>query len=361
MNHLTFIGLDWLFGVLVRSGIEILRTNNENGKVYVRNSLRKHERMDRRREEKLARPFRVGVTSRIWAHRTCQRFQSAIQLAEKMKIFNWVHRRFHHNSLHASTFPAHKDEIAQNVKTVDSISDGTNALLQHLALVDVLDGWKDGILTIGTLGFDPLKPFNQQKECMITDTGEEDDEEEEEQQDYSVNDEDEVEDESEVNPLVLTSFRNKFEDIGLNPDAENLPKPDMILAADGISLADNIENDQRKKKGERTTLADLFSADSDVKRKHDPSEVLKVDSCKKPALRAKNGLSFAKKLIPRVGDDARPIKKLNQLMRRMLKRKIHPEFEVKIQKTDGQIKPSSVGLPTGDDHGAHELVSLLQI
>nr|UTH76900.1 tiller angle control 1-1 [Populus nigra] len=61
-----------------------------------------------------------------------------------MKIFNWVQRRFHHGAI--------KDGLARNVKKAESITNEADkqALLKQVALVDVLDGWKDGILTIGT-------------------------------------------------------------------------------------------------------------------------------------------------------------------------------------------------------------------
>ncbi|XP_010661481.1 protein TILLER ANGLE CONTROL 1 [Vitis vinifera] len=284
-----------------------------------------------------------------------------------MKIFNWVHRRFNHN-VHSTPISLQKDGLAANLKKVESITNDTDtqALLKHVALVDMLDGWKDGILAIGTLGFDdPLYSFSSEKECAMTDEEEGEDEEEEEV--YSLNnengeveDEDE-EDETEVNPLVFSAF------------GDNVPKPIPIMTVDGVPLSRFVgsshevgiesfttENDQRKSKGERTTLADLFSADSEVRAKVDP-EGLKVDSGKKPAPRSKNGLSFAKKLIPRVGEDSRPIKKLHQLMTRMLKRKIHPELEGKIQKPEDQIKASTAvgGLATVGN-GAIESVSLLQ-
>lgn len=214
-----------------------------------------------------------------------------------------------------------EDGLAANLRKVESITNDTDtqALLKHVALVDMLDGWKDGILAIGTLGFDnPVYSLSSEKECNMTD--EEDGDYEEEEEAYSVNNENgEVEDEdqeeeTEINPLAFTAF------------GDNVPKPIPIITVDGVPLSPFVESshevvmesliisetDQRKSKGERTTLADLFSADSEVKAKVDP-EGFKVDSGKKPSLRSKNGLSFAKKLIPRVGEDSRPIKKLHRV------------------------------------------------
>jgi hypothetical protein len=42
----------------------------------------------------------------------------------------------------------------------------------------------------------------------------------------------------------------------------------------------------------------------------------------------------------------------------MLKRKIHPEFDVKMQKSDGQ-KLGAVGLITNGEHGASDSATLL--
>ena len=40
----------------------------------------------------------------------------------------------------------------------------SQALLKQVALTESLGGWEDGILTIGTLGYDPLKSINPHKE-----------------------------------------------------------------------------------------------------------------------------------------------------------------------------------------------------
>ncbi|KAA8520781.1 hypothetical protein F0562_014947 [Nyssa sinensis] len=275
-----------------------------------------------------------------------------------MKIFNWVHRRFHH-----------KDGLGRNVKKAEFVTNDTDTqvLLEHVTLVDVLDGWRDGILTIGTFGFDPLKDFNEKLECPIADK--EEGEEECDEEDYFVDDEEDdndMEDEGELNPLVFTAFRHGFEK-NTGPD-QNARKADLIMTIDGTPLSpipneldlngNNSDYDKTKKRGERTTLADLFSADSDANTKADHGKI-QAESSKKPALHVKNGRSFAKKLIPRVGEDSRPIQKLHRLMTRMLKRKIHPDLEDKIHK-ESLLKPSGLGL-RGDNCGAkNESVSLLQ-
>ncbi|KAL7232957.1 hypothetical protein ACSBR1_016749 [Camellia fascicularis] len=271
-----------------------------------------------------------------------------------MKLFNWVHRKFHHKD-------GKKEELA-----MVTIETEKQVLLENVTLADVLvDGWRDGILTIGTFGFDPLSDFNQKNECPVVEKEEEEEEEEEceeeeEEEDYEVDnelgDEDmKVCDEEELNPLVFTAFRSNYN--------ENALKDDLRMARELGFDANELEDEKRNKKRERTTLADLFSADSDDLKnaKRDRSKI-KPESKKKAdddVHGKKKGLSFAKKLIPRVGHDTRPIKKLHQLMRRMLKRKIHPDLEGKFQKIDSQIKPTVSGL-FAEEHGANESVSLLQ-
>ncbi|KAL9348143.1 hypothetical protein Peur_059509 [Populus x canadensis] len=263
-----------------------------------------------------------------------------------MKIFNWVQRRFHHGAI--------KDGLARNVKKAESITNEADkqALLKQVALVDVLDGWKDGILTIGTLGLDPLKPFNQQNDQYFILESEEEEEVEREQEQYSVDDDyfddDNVEDE-EVSPLIYATFEHSFVGTGSN-----------TVTCDVITNSSITEQEQRKRKGERITLAELFLEDADMKKKPDSVEIETKSGNKKPVARAKGGLSFAKKLIrPRPGEDSRPIKKLNQLMRRMLKRKIHPEFDGKGNKTDNQNKPGIMDVQIRKGNEA-ESVFLLQ-
>ncbi|KAK8711381.1 hypothetical protein V6N13_146665 [Hibiscus sabdariffa] len=269
-----------------------------------------------------------------------------------MKIFNWVQRRFHQNVL--------KDGLARNVKKTDSVAidSNTKALLEQVALSDMLDGWRDGILTIGTFGFDPLNSLAQQNDYLASGNDGGDEEER-----YTDNNDDQDEDEDsdveeEVNPLMLSTFEHSFEEV----DHES----DVMLMVDGVGLGgstdEEIKFDLEATEGHsgklrrRTTLADLFSEDSDIKKKPCPLE-LDSYSCKKPSLRPKNGLSFAKKLI---AEDSRPIKMLNQMMRRMLKRKIHPELEGRGTKSEGQCKATAIDALAKKTRPPTESVSLLQ-
>ncbi|KAI8023427.1 hypothetical protein LOK49_LG03G02073 [Camellia lanceoleosa] len=240
-----------------------------------------------------------------------------------MKIFNWVHRKFHH-----------KDGFGGNVKK--STETECQVLLENVTLVEVLGGWRDGILTIGTFGFDPSTDFDRKNECPLV---EKEEEEEDDDDDDGMKD---CDDEEEQSLLVLT-VKADLRDYEVCLDSEEL------------------EGDTRKKK--RITLADLFVADSDLNAKPDCGKVLEdfgkkvdVDANKK---KKKKGFLSAKKFIPGVGDDTSPIKKLRQLMKRMMKRKIHPGLEEKFEKMDSQMKPTTCGL-IAHGYGTNESVSLLQ-
>ncbi|KAK7349401.1 hypothetical protein VNO77_06736 [Canavalia gladiata] len=280
-----------------------------------------------------------------------------------MKIFNWVHKRFHHNTL--------KDGFASNMKkTEPTITNAdSQALLKQVALTDhMLGGWKDGILTIGTLGYDPLKSINHHKEYFALETEDEIEEEDGEGEHIMVEDEQENyynAEHEELNPLIYSTFEhNIIEDVVIDQiqnydDDGEASKDEVVRSFDEIVMAppmfsleviesNDVETDQKKKKGERITLADLFLADSDVKIKLDSAKVCQLASSEKPNLKAKHGLSFAKKLIPRVKDNPHPMKDIKKLMKKMLKRKIHPDLDVKNHKPEGQ-EVNAAGLIT-DNH-----------
>ena len=197
----------------------------------------------------------------------------------------------------------------------------TQALLRKAVLVDALDGWKDGILAIGTFGFDPLKPFNSTanpKEYLVLESeedGEEadltpdfflegsdddDDDDSEDDSDFDATSEDE-----EANPLMFSSLGHSFNDEDI-----------AIMSSNMEEHGD--EADQGKKKAGRTTLADLFLADAEVKMKLDCSGKAFTrdefgNANKKNNVRTKKTLSFAKKLIPKVKEETSPIKNIQRV------------------------------------------------
>ncbi|XP_010267458.1 PREDICTED: uncharacterized protein LOC104604690 isoform X2 [Nelumbo nucifera] len=295
-----------------------------------------------------------------------------------MKIFNWVHRKFHHN-VDFYTVPHKKDafgDFGHNTKKTEVVTyeNDTEALLEHVNLVDVLEGWKDGLLSIGTLGFDPLKRSNQPNEYSVDHIQVEYSMMEEEEED--ADEEEDAENEGELNPLVVKAFKREFEKVlgsytdsnsqksdVLRADIDDTPLIRFLESPEIRNACDNSESDKKK----RTTLADLFSADREVPRKLDSTEVPPDSGKKTLECRTKHGVSLAKKLLPRKGEDSRPITKLQRLMKRMLKRKIHPELGDKIDGVNGPIDASKTEIGNnvvnhswGGGDAAIEMVSLLQ-
>lgn len=221
------------------------------------------------------------------------------------------------------------DGLASNIKkTEPTLNDADGqALLKQIELGGALDGWKDGILTIGTLGYDPLRSFNQEKEYLALEGGRELDHEEGDQRDQITVDGDGVDyiaDHEELNPLMHNAFEHNYEDTfepnhGVNASDEhslvmalneNFLSPTLI--SHEITELGSEETDERKKKGDRITLADLFLADSDVKMKMDPVKVF-LEPSGKPSLKSKHGLSLTKKLFPLVKDNSHPVKNIRRV------------------------------------------------
>ncbi|CAL0318031.1 unnamed protein product [Lupinus luteus] len=259
-----------------------------------------------------------------------------------MKIFSWMHKRFHHNT--------EKDGFAANMKKTEPTTNNVDSFIGC---------WEDGILTIGTLGFVPLKSNHKNDYFALeNELGEQD---ECKEQHIQANDDDENSynntEMEELNPLIHNTFEHNFDDVAVsaNHDAnieEMVNTSNEIMLASPVISHEIMESNEsdaeadEKKKGERITLADLFLADSDVKMKLDPANVL-LKSSEKSSFRAKHGLSFAKKFIPRVKDNPRPMKDIKKLMKKMLKRKIHPDLEVKNHKPESQEVTAAAII---DDH-----------
>ncbi|XP_059301543.1 protein TILLER ANGLE CONTROL 1-like isoform X2 [Lycium ferocissimum] len=265
---------------------------------------------------------------------------------KEMKIFNWVHRKFQQKD-------GNKKDIEFKISN-EIIGHDTQVLLQDASFAHMLDIWKGGsILTIGTFGFDPLKNVQsdidiEQEEISL----------EEEEEYYSVGN-----DIQECNETTVADEGNEelypliYANIGVHEVInEEAPKENLTLLA--------IDSNKMMKK-ERITLADLFSADSDHHHKADSPEksiepeIFTKKSNSSPQL--KNGLSFTKKLIRRVKDEQRPIQKLQKLMTKVLKRKVHPDIETKIGKNNSQVKAASMlGLSCVKHFRVESSVSLLQ-
>lgn len=244
-----------------------------------------------------------------------------------MKIFNWVRRKFHQKD--------GKKDIDELMISNELIGHDTQILLQDASFAHMLDIWNGGILTIGTFGFDPLKNVQDQQSGIDIESLEE-----EEEEYYSV--ENEIQ-ECEI-PFTDEANEELYPLIYANIGDHEVIKEVIIESNNNSSAESNIN---KMKKKERTTLADLFSADSDHHPKADRTAGKSTEpeiSTKKPnsSPQVKNGLSFAKKLIPRAKDEPRPIQKLQKLMTKVLKRKVHPDIETKLGKNSSQVKAASM-------------------
>ncbi|XP_073028740.1 protein TILLER ANGLE CONTROL 1-like [Primulina eburnea] len=258
-----------------------------------------------------------------------------------MKIFNWVHRKLKDGS------------AAQNAKNNNALSDESGDANQFLvddnAFVDSVFGcWKGGILTIGTFGYDPLtkdaaevdeQDYDHDLEFHVNDQGHESEELEWAENDDTITDseeeevDDEEEEEDEANPLVYAVHAHDYEALLQRYD----PVADYVKT-NGNKDFDQVmmvmeENDRdadADMKKDRITLADLFSADhwddDELQKKQSKKKLHELMEEKESSKKHSHcRLGFAKKLLL-AGDskDARPIHKLHRLVRRILKRKIHP-------------------------------------
>ncbi|KAL3349262.1 hypothetical protein AABB24_022411 [Solanum stoloniferum] len=226
-----------------------------------------------------------------------------------MKIFSWVHRKLNQ-----------KDGLfCGNVKTDEVIISHDENIGDHKHDYSMLGGWKEGILTIGTFGFDPIK--DQLSTVQY--------------------------DENEVSEIIAVSDHEEHNALmSANNGPEESPiMANVITSNRSVAAADDDESNRDIKK-ERITLADLFSADlsddDDKEKVQLPDlydDVTNINKKSSKLSQVKNGVSFAKKIIPRVKEDSRRIQKL---MTRALKRKIHPDMEGKNQKNSQAIAASTM-------------------
>lgn len=292
-----------------------------------------------------------------------------------MKVFNWVHRRF--INVHSCTAFLQEDEAEKDAGS--KIENEKHVLLEHDAhmVVDMLDHWKDGILSIGTIAISPLEASNF---GVLEEADDGHDHEISNVDDDAVVDEYDLKGYDEASPLMdVEFFSHELEKvISANHEiteeevvAENV----VVEFKDNVNASDATENEGKTKR--RVTLADLFLEDSDyhsvkvfkdleeddvvaaVKDDINTGKLSLVEMTMKPTSRAKNGITKAKKLLKK---DLHPLKKFNKLMKRMMKKKIHPDLEGKMQK-DMQMSPSyGLSNPTNDQDAANnELASLLFI
>ncbi|KAL9258467.1 TILLER ANGLE CONTROL 1-like protein [Drosera capensis] len=250
-----------------------------------------------------------------------------------MKIFDWVHRCFHNDSNSSSISlcedGAEKHRIS--IKSESKYSCEKEALLVPSNLdVNTIDNWKlDDILTIGTLAICPLETLGQQDEIDIVDV---DCVEKNVISEYLVFDDGDYKD---LAPLQgnktlepETVLEDTFHSLKLFQQdlRSELKCKEMELLYDFSAFAaeeEDLKKDQ--KNGGRVTLAELFMAKHDlIYFEGDPvAEDAKLIPSKKETSGAKKDLSKAKNLLK---DDVHPLKKFKNFMKRILKKKVHPEL-----------------------------------
>ncbi|XP_042040920.1 protein TILLER ANGLE CONTROL 1-like isoform X1 [Salvia splendens] len=196
-----------------------------------------------------------------------------------MKIFNWVHRKFNNKE-----FIVH---AAENAKKHGDNAAADEHFPAENKCDDVFEGWRGGILAIGTFGYE-----NQEIKS-----------------DYFFDEADSVKDEDgDDEPLVLVACEFNEGEIAETEENEEQFGFEYVMM----------------KKKERTTLADLFVVDSgkDDRAIGGNPKFEKPDLVGEKSSR-KCAPSPAGKLTAK--DGHRPIQKLNKVMRRMMRRKIHPD------------------------------------
>lgn len=148
-------------------------------------------------------------------------------------------------------------------------------------LDNVLESWKDGILTIGTFGYDPLKHFSQHDQLFPEGWSDDDDDDDHQ---YINNNTDnmetgdagaaagKLEEEEELNPLIFSKLRDDCGYLEYEYPSRSMSRK-MVMwkaeaaAADDQSPSADVDDEITKRSSggltsKRTTLADLFFAES---------------------------------------------------------------------------------------------------
>nr|QIG55757.1 Tiller Angle Control 2 [Chrysanthemum x morifolium] len=218
-----------------------------------------------------------------------------------MKIFNWVHRRF-------------------NNKDAKKADDDKVILLESNAFASACDGWKEGILAIGTLGNDLFQDYKVENDTFVNTQllflGDHKDEE------------DAYEDEMEC-PLVLKACKHGFDHV---QEQDPSPLDEVAKPKNDQKDIGALELKKIRKSGDRTTLADLLRIDSENNLVMNNNKLSEDHKFKVPYHDNKTGRESIKSfLISRKkfakDDSAQVIKETKRLMRKMLKKKkIHPDM-----------------------------------
>ncbi|KAJ3690686.1 hypothetical protein LUZ61_019850 [Rhynchospora tenuis] len=234
-----------------------------------------------------------------------------------MKVLNWFHQKLHSREDYCP-ISSKKDEIKKDATRESAAERDTEALLLHDILLN-------GILTIGTLGheqsFLPEEGFlvQEKEKNMQTDTGEK------------------IQQEIELPALVVTeskpvsragSLKMKSASMKARECSEMMEvsekKGEMEEYRMSIQEKPLLMNEEKREEKTRTTLAELFAAEVFVQK--DPKEVKQEEDF---VIKKVTEVKFCEDKVEKKKHQKESMSKsthtLNRLVRKMLRKKIHPE------------------------------------
>ncbi|CAL9064257.1 unnamed protein product [Musa banksii] len=262
---------------------------------------------------------------------------------ETMKIFDWMHRKLHPCSVKYAQVSQKRDVLGEDDEEKREVLFEGVMEKEALLLHDVLNG----ILTIGTLGHQDSfvsQPYPAQEDELL--------QEEEE----NVEDE-EKEEVKEAAPAVAAA-REPLPAIVVESFKFKLPVEAevnrMEMAVQDVEEAEKIQElpllkeDKEKRERGRTTLADLFAADAFVVNDPAENDIKRAnDIVKQQANPERKKAQRDKKEEKRTPATTKaitnPNRKLQKLMTKMLKKKIHPEMASADTQTKERNKEVSDG------------------
>ncbi|XP_074321549.1 uncharacterized protein LOC141658513 [Silene latifolia] len=267
-----------------------------------------------------------------------------------MKVLNWVTRRFLNNVQSCIAVLPDEDMEHDHVNSKYDIDETKRPMLED---------WEDSLLAIGTLAISPLETGNFDIIEEIENTNDLN-----YHNNLNYNDFEKTEENSLV---IVTLFTHELEKKIIV--AKTKTTQEQVINV----VVDSDDNDDIKDEGQamkRVTLGDLLLQESDhklVKQLADNKQLHQANvfskdvitmskpSAKtiKPTFRAKRGLAKAKKLLK---EDLNPMKKINQMMKRMMKTKIYPDMEGKIKQDmdmDMQSRLIVIGNRSNEDVGSN--------
>ncbi|KAL8227849.1 hypothetical protein R6Q57_015433 [Mikania cordata] len=203
-----------------------------------------------------------------------------------MKIFSWVHRHFHH-------------KVSKN-DDHDKVP-----LLENEAFAIECDVWKKGILAIGTFGVDLFHDFKAKEDTLMSNQA-------------LFFDNNDVDNDEMENLLELKASNLVIDHV----EIENLSPFDEVSKPNNHQEDVVMNNSAKIRNRERITLADLLRADSEKNTFNDNEN----DNAETKSIKSFLISKAKKKLVKH--NSAQPIKKTKQLIRKMLRKKIHPDIGI---------------------------------